>query len=476
MNRSDDTIAAIATAPGRSGIAVVRISGPESVSIANKIFSNNAEIFNNLNEIPSHRAIFGKVVDSSQQIVDEALLLVMRAPNSFTREDVVEIQCHGGRISAQRILRLALQNGARPAGPGEFSQRAFINGRLDLTQAEAILDLIHAQTERAAAAAVDQLEGGLSRKVQPVYDACITLAAQIEAGLDFPEDELSSLDSAGIERELQSIRDAVNELLSTFAEGRLLRDGAMAVICGEPNTGKSTLLNTLLQQDRAIVSDIPGTTRDSIEEPFNLDGFPLRLVDTAGLRQTGCAIEEQGIRRTNQLLDRADLVIHLIDATRPIEEIRDAQNNVRPYGTPKDRPDPSSKFQTTRLLVANKCDLIDAETRSALPEGILQMSLKTGEGVDALRGLLRDNIERGIEMSADSHATVSERHRGLLASARSEMETSLQISKHASPARDPSVELSVHVRAASQSLGEILGRECSDEILDAIFSQFCIGK
>lgn len=462
MNRFDDTIAAIATAPGQSGIAIVRISGPESVSVAERIFVHRAEIETKLSKLPSHRAVLGHIIDSDQRVIDEVLILVMRAPKSFTREDIVEIQCHGGGVTARRILRLVLLNGARQANPGEFTQRAFLNGRLDLTQAEAILDLIHAQTERAAASAVEQLEGGLTRTMQPIYEACIALAADIEASLDFPEDEIPPRDPASIRRELSRIERSVSDLLKTFTEGRLLREGAMAVICGAPNTGKSTLLNTLLEHDRAIVSDIPGTTRDSIEETIALDGFPLRLVDTAGLREAGCSIEEEGIRRTRHLISRADIVLHLLDATRPIreilQEIRDTQ------------------ILDTHLFIVNKCDLVRESALEKLPEWVWRMSLKTGAGVESLRATLREHIERGIDMRQDQHATISERHHTLLTRAQNAIEKALALSNTVSGRQDPSVEWSIHLRDAGEALGEILGRTYSDEILNAIFSRFCIGK
>ncbi len=317
MDYTTDTIAAMATPSGEGGIAIVRLSGPDTFRIIQTIFTPTGKPFA---EREPNTFAHGHIMDESCPI-DEVLVLIMRSPKSYTCEDMVEIQGHGGRISAQRILHQCTQHGARLAEPGEFTKRAFMNGRIDLLQAEAVGDLIHARSERAATIAMEQLRGGLSATVNTLYDDVLKASTNLEVSLDFSEEDICS---SVIENCTSCIMLSVNRLdnlLKSWTEGHVLREGASVVIIGNPNTGKSTLLNALLQQDRAIVTDQPGTTRDTLEESFVLQGIPIRLIDTAGIRETNCAIEKEGISRTRRVQNSADILLFLIDASQPLDGI-----------------------------------------------------------------------------------------------------------------------------------------------------------
>ena len=457
MQPNLDTIAAVATAPGQGGISIVRISGPESLKVADAVFRCAGPR-------PSQRAAFtfvpGQVVESDGREIDEALLLVFRAPHSFTREDVVELQGHGGPAVTRQVLRRVLDAGARAAEPGEFTRRAFLHGRIDLVQAEAVLDLIRARTDRAAAAALDQLQGGLTRQLTFIYEGLLLLAANLEATLDFSDQELPDDVLNGIAERIAGQEDGIKSLLASWNEGHLLRDGATVVIAGRPNVGKSTLLNALLGRNRAIVSDQPGTTRDTIEEGLVLQGIALNVVDTAGLRETDCAIEQEGIRRTEDRLSRADLYIYVVDSSQPV-----ADEDIKRI---------SSLDPTRCVVVANKQDLAGA-TSPALPAGYetVPTALTAGTGLDKLRDALLRKLHSGATSSVQ-HATISERHRQLLS-------TALLCVREANGlltgqgAADPALAAQA-LREAVAAVGQIIGREYHEELLDSIFSRFCIGK
>lgn len=446
-----DTIAAIATAPGEGGVAIVRISGPQCFAIADQVFSCAAPP-------PSRRPggtfVHGRVIEADGASLDECLLLIMRAPRSYTREDTVEIQGHGGPVVARRILDRVLEAGARSAEPGEFTKRAFLNGRLDLTQAEAVLDLIRARSDRAAAAAMDQLEGRLSREFNGLYDQLLTILGHIEATLDFSDQELPPNVLDPVAARLQELVGDMDRLLATWNEGHLLRDGATVVIVGRPNVGKSTLLNALLGRPRAIVSDVPGTTRDTIEEQVILGGYPITLVDTAGLRATQCSVEQEGIRRTQQELATADLCLYIIDASSA--------------------PDPDDQAMRTALdpaktiYVGNKCDI----SSIYYPSTIYTSSI-TGYGLDTLRAEIVRRLDAGIPHSTQ-HATISSRHRTLLSSARNSAGAALDRLKNSGT--EASDLIAEQLRDAADQLGQITGREVHDNLLETIFSRFCIGK
>ena len=451
-----ETIAAIATAPGAAGIAIVRISGPDALKVANQIFRCRAPL-------PSERLggtfVVGQVIDG-KEVIDQAILLIMKAPHSYTREDVVEIQGHGGDTCARRVLRAALAAGARPATPGEFTQRAFLNGHLDLVQAEAVLDLIHAKSDRAATAALKQLGGDLSSLLKECYDNYIRVAADLEATLDFPEDELPETVIPDLIERLTSVRKQMVSLQATWGEGHLLRDGAHVVISGKPNVGKSTLLNSLLGRNRAIVSNIPGTTRDTIEEDFILKGIPVRLVDTAGLRASSDEIEQIGVQRTKEKMKNADLHIHMIDATKEID-----QELIHTLSTlPREKT----------MILVNKKDLTKSLPKIPCGADVLYVSVLQTSCVDDVKEKIFQILSVNNNLSNRPQATVSERHRLLLSTALRETDEALHM---LSTRKDDSIPLvSSVIRQAIEQMGQIAGRVYHEELLDQIFSRFCIGK
>ena len=458
MKPIDDTIAAIATSLGEAGIAIVRVSGSDSFRIADTIFASSASP-------PSHRPsqsfVYGHIVDS-EGLIDEVLLLIMRSPRTYTCEDMIEIQGHGGPVSARRVLRCVLAEGARLAEPGEFTKRAFMNGRIDLVQAEAVLDLIHSRSERAAQAALDQLEGNLSLQFNAYYDHLVSIAADLEAALDFVEADIPLLVLDTQTKKLVTLQNDIQQLIASWDEGHLLRDGILAVISGSPNVGKSTLLNALLGTDRAIVSHVPGTTRDTIEEMIVLDGIPIRLVDTAGLRETGCEIEQKGMDRTRQQMKRADLQIHVMDLSKKPtdDEIQHLQH----------------LESAKSLIVFNKMDLAKHKEPPFLKKSITSVKtcLKDGQGLSEVRNAMRELIEAGIDMQTRPQALISERHRDLLILATTDIDEAIELLNRKS--EEVIVLAADCLRSALESIGQATGRIYGDELLDTIFSRFCVGK
>jgi len=455
MNDQPDTIAAIATAPGEAGIAIIRISGTESLTVADRIFSHAGEP-------PSHRppgAFMRGFVKSNERVLDEALLLVMRAPHSYTREDVVEIQCHGGFVSARRILQTILHEGARLAEPGEFTKRAFLNGRIDLVQAEAVLDLIRAQSDRSAAAAVEQLEGRLSNSFNDIYDKTLRVCADLEAALDFSEDDAPPVLIPDGIAQAHKILEQIRGILETWEEGHLLREGALVVISGRPNVGKSTLLNALLGRNRAIVSPIPGTTRDTLEETIILEGIPIRLVDTAGLRSTTCQIEQEGVRRARSHMQKADLHLYIIDASEPLDN--------------EDHSHLKSLKAEKAIVIINKIDL-GALIQEKDVAGFVHIKaqLNTGKG---LKEISKGIIERlGLTYSGQPRAVISERHKKILQKSFMDIKEALKILESG---QDGTIVLAAsRLRFAIESLGQITGKTYHAELLNSIFSRFCVGK
>ncbi len=454
-----DTIAAIATPPGEGGVGIVRVSGPDVWSIVDTIFAS-------LDKTPISQRdhgtfAYGKVLDAAGGEIDTGLALVMRAPKSYTCEDVVEIQGHGGAVGMRRILRRVLEAGARMAEPGEFTKRAFLNGRIDLVQAEGIFDLIRARSDRAASAAMEQMEGKLSRKFDAIYDAFLEVAANLETTLDFVEDELPDEVFSGIADLLDRTFMSLDKLLDTWDEGRLLREGARVVILGRPNAGKSTLLNVLLGFDRAIVSSTAGTTRDTIEEGFVLDGIPLRIIDTAGLRATDCEIEAEGIRRAEAHGQEAHLAIYLVDASQPLHE----EDRIR-----LERLTPEKS-----VVVLNKVDLGNQVERFGFQGSrIVETSLVKGVGIAALKRAMAETLEKGADLHAPPHAVISERHRQLLVKAHLEAKQGRELLNE--NVEENAVLASEHLRSALEYLGQVTGRVYHEELLDNIFSRFCIGK
>jgi tRNA modification GTPase len=456
---NDDTIAAIITAPGEAGVSIVRVSGPGALELADHVFQCAPPL-------PSRRKeytfVYGKIMEWGEE-VDEGLCLIFRAPRSYTAEDVVELQCHGGGATARRVLRACLHSGARPAEAGEFTRRAFLNGRIDLVQAEAVMDLVRSHSDRSQAAALEQLEGKLSGKINHLYDQLLLIAAQLEATLDFPEDELPDTVLSEIRKQIQEALTNIGVLLDTWNEGHVLRDGALVVLSGKPNVGKSTLLNTLLGHERAIVSDIPGTTRDSIEAEFQLEGIPMRLVDTAGLRESVDVIEQQGIHRTRKYLEKADLHMHVVDLSQPA----DAQT----YENFQDLIPGKS------LLVCNKSDLPRLFHVEQWPENIprVETALSRDIGYDALKNALKQLLSSSIDLSARPHAVISERHRRILEEVQTDLEQVKTLLE--AEAVEESLVLTIPgLRESLTRLGHITGREYHEDLLDQVFSTFCIGK
>ncbi len=454
MNTTD-TIAAIATPPGEGGVGIVRISGSKVWNIADEMFQTL--------EKPSLAKggtfLHGRVVDAVEKEIDDALCLIFRAPHSYTGEDTVEIQGHGGSVILKKILRRALEAGARMAEPGEFTKRAFLNGKMDLVQAEAVADLIHARSDRAAAAAIEQLEGSLSGQFNTLTDGLIDIAADLETTLDFIEDELPDEVFPTLGKKLDESFQTLENLLGTWDEGRLLRDGARVVIMGRPNAGKSTLFNALLGTDRAIVTDIAGTTRDVIEEGLVIDGIPLRILDTAGLREAECEIEREGIRRALAHSEAADIALYLIDSSQPVSA-EDAEH--------------LQKLEPSRtIVVLNKTDCRDPGFKFQISNfQPVETSLTSGVGIAELQAAISEKL--GGVSNTPVHAVISERHRNLLDQARAEL---LLARERLSGAEDETIALAAeHLRSALEYLGQITGRVYHDELLDNVFSRFCIGK
>ncbi len=454
---SNETIAAIATPPGEGGVGIVRLSGSNVWKIADEIFQSL--------ERPSSKEggtfMFGKITAADGTQIDEGLCLIFRAPRSYTGEDTIEIQGHGGSVVLKKILRRCLACGARMAEPGEFTRRAFLNGKMDLVQAEAVADLIHARSDRAARAAFEQLEGSLSGQFNSLYSRLVDIAADLETTLDFAEDELPDEVFPMLGKKLDAAFQTLENLLVTWDEGRLLRDGARVVIMGRPNAGKSTLFNALLGADRAIVTHFAGTTRDVIEEGLVLDGVPLRILDTAGLREAECEIEREGIRRARAHAGSADITLYLIDSSQPFAT-EDAGHlaQLKPERT---------------VVVLNKSDQRAGDCRLPLAGwNAVEASLIDGAGLDDIRRAIAARLEAGVDLHAPVHAVISERHRNLLERSRSEL---IRAREQLTGLEDEGVALAAeHLRDALEHLGLVTGRVYHDELLDNVFSRFCIGK
>jgi tRNA modification GTPase len=458
MNELADTIAAIATAPGEAGIAVIRISGPASLSVADAVFNVQGKP-------PSARAAgtfaHGFVVNPREKAehADEAVCLIFRAPRSYTGEDVVELQCHGGRHAAERTLRCVLNAGARLAEPGEFTRRAFLNGRMDLLQAEAVLDLIKARSDVAASMAVRQLDGVLTEWAQTCWENLISTLADLEVGLDFPDEDVPAVDNCRAAKQLEDTATSLSNMLETWGEGRLLREGALLVIAGQPNAGKSTLMNRLLNHDRSIVSDTPGTTRDVVEDMVVVNGVALRIADTAGLRDTDCTVEKEGIRRAKKAMQGADVVLYVVDGSVDVG-VNDLAH-LREAGIER------------TILVINKSDL-GVKYRAEWLTGIqtVPCSAKTGVGMDSLLATIAGRL--GSHIGGAHPVMISSRHKGILDGVLSHVVEARKILGK----RDSEglVLAASHLRSATELLGTMTGRNYTEDLLDSIFSRFCIGK
>lgn len=465
MNFPDDTIAAVSTPPGEGGIGIVRLSGKEAISIAGRIFVS--PVGKLPSGVRSHSVIYGFIKDpDTSEKIDEVIVTVMRAPRTYTREDVVEINCHGGMLPLRRILGSVISQGARPAEPGEFTKRAFLNGRVDLSQAEAVIDVIKARTEQAERMALQQLEGRLSAEITALRDIVAEACALIEAYIDFPEEEVELPDSADLISSMQDILDRLSALSRSFEEGRLFREGAAMAIVGKPNVGKSSLLNTLLKKDRAIVTDLPGTTRDIIEEGLNIDGIPVRIMDTAGIREARDLAEAEGIRRSLAAIEGADIILAVYDASRVLDQA--------------DRQIIEKVNKKKTITVINKWDIssagFDAEDNGLNIYPTVKISALRGEGIDVLKDtivtvLLSNNAMPGQDSAADLLIT-NVRHKQLVDDAFA----SLWKARGTFEKGEPLEVTALFLREALNSLGEIIGVVTTDDILNKIFAEFCIGK
>ncbi len=457
-----DTIAAISTAIGESGIGIVRMSGKDSLNIANKLFKGKK--VNRLMDAESRKLTYGYIVDPEKdEKIDEVLITFMKGPHTYTREDMVEIYCHGGIISVRRILELTLKNGARLADPGEFTKRAFLNGRLDLSQAEAVIDMINAKTDKSFKVSLNQLEGSLSIKIGEIRDILLDMIAHIEVSIDFPDEDIEEITYGDLEKNAKLVEKKIDVLLRTADRGRILRDGLNTVILGKPNVGKSSLLNAILKENRAIVTDIPGTTRDIIEEYVNIDGIPLKVVDTAGIRDTEDLVEKIGVDRAKDMVDRADLIIAVFDVSKALtEEDQDIINIIK---------------NKKAIVLLNKSDLpskYDEDyIRSLLPDKqIITTSITEGIGVEELVDAIKDMFYTG-EVDVESQIIVSNmRHKDQLIKAKKNIEDGLSGIRTNMPLDC----IEVDIRNCWDSLGEISGDTVGEDILDKIFSEFCIGK
>ena len=453
-----DTIAAISTPPGEGAIALVRVSGAKAIQIADKMFRGKEQP----SRFVSHVQHLGEIFSAENQLIDQVLLSIHRAPASYTGEDLVEISCHGGTLVSAKVLETCLQAGARAARPGEFTERAFLNGKMDLTQAEAVIDLIRARTDLALRSATEQLEGRLGNQIRDIRDELVALLAHINASIDFPEEGIAPDDGEMLCARLDVVRDKIAALLATADQGRVFREGVRVVIYGATNAGKSSLLNRLLGYDRVIVSDAHGTTRDTIEETVNLHGVPIRLLDTAGLRVSESDLEKEGIARTEKSLGLADLRLHIADSNVP----RPAHFNGR---TSLSDAETATEDGVSDILVLNKSDLPEDDDWKDFPA--VRISCLTGDGLPELQQEILARIRRQ-NLRPESAVAINTRHRDCLRRALESCDRARVALAEGVSSEYVAVDLDQALRA----IGEIIGIVDVEHILDSVFSQFCIGK
>jgi tRNA modification GTPase len=455
----DDTIVAIATPLGEGGLAVLRLSGAHAFTIADKCFAPIGKSSLLPSAAPTHSIQYGKILRDGK-VIDEVLLAVLRAPRTFTREDTVEISCHGGILPAKLVLDTLLAHGARLAEPGEFTKRAFLNGRIDLAQAEAVADVIHSRTELALAAANEQLAGKLSQRINKLRDDLMLALAHVEAHIDFPDEDIAPDTKQNLLRRMEDGIAFMDELLRTANEGQILRRGIRAAIVGRPNAGKSSLLNQLLGRDRAIVSPIAGTTRDTIEETANIRGLPVIFIDTAGLREARDEIEVEGIRRSRESLASAEFILHVLDASEPLTSAD--ENYLSEFAGKK------------RILVRNKIDLpVKLAFRSQNSEvQIVDVCSTSGKGIEALKDAIKALVWSGEIKAEMLQVAINSRHQDALNRARAAVRLAADALRD-----DVTLELiAFDLRIAANAVGEIVGKTTTEDLLDSIFSAFCIGK
>ncbi len=493
---TDDTIAAISTPLGHSGIGIVKISGKDAIKIADKIFLSPKN--KTLKQIPSHRIIYGHIinpvrkqdslsngVNSNKEIIDEALISVMRSPHTYTKEDVVEINCHGGPVPLRRILELVLKNGARLAEPGEFTKRAFLNGRIDLAQAEAVLDVINAMTEQSQKTAVEQLRGGLSKKIEAIKEKLIELTAFVEAYIDFPEEDIEPMSLTGMKERALKIQQSLRELIESSHYGMILREGLKTAIIGRPNVGKSSLLNALLEQDRAIVTEVPGTTRDVIEDYLNIQGLPVKIMDTAGIREVEDIAEKEGVKRSLFAMKDADLALIVLDGS---EDLHNTDRELIEKSNPQNTILVINKIDLPQKIKLKTIEMKHSKVRTKAYENkipthpplmkggrgdfqTVKISALKGTGLDELKDKILEAVLHGKPANGSGIVT-NIRHVHALERALKSINSFIkEIDKKTSPEF-----LSVELRESLDAIGEIIGITTPENILNRIFSNFCIGK
>ncbi len=456
ITREFDTIAAISTPLGEGAIGIVRLSGTDSFAIAQKIFKGK-----DLNKVASHTLNYGHIVDpQTEKVMDEVMVGAMKSPKTFTREDIIEINTHGGIAVTNEILQLAIREGARLAEPGEFTKRAFLNGRVDLTQAEAVIDIIRAKTDKAMNIAVKQLDGSLSDLINNTRQEILNTLAQVEVNIDYPEyDDVEEATTAVVREKTMEFEQLLTNLLRTARRGKILREGISTAIIGRPNVGKSSLLNNLLREDKAIVTDIAGTTRDVIEEYVNINGVPLKLIDTAGIRETDDIVEQIGVERSKKALKEADLVLLVLNASEPL--------------TAQDRQLLEISQDTNRIILLNKTDLPEVIETSELPEDVIRISVLKNQNIDKIEERINNLFfENAGLVEQDATYLSNARHISLIEKAVE----SLQAVNEGLELGMPVDLLQVDLTRTWEILGEITGDAAPDELITQLFSQFCLGK
>ncbi|HDI7566303.1 TPA: tRNA uridine-5-carboxymethylaminomethyl(34) synthesis GTPase MnmE [Staphylococcus aureus] len=456
-----DTITSISTPMGEGAIGIVRLSGPQAVEIADKLYKGK----HLLNDVPSHTINYGHIIDpESKEVVEEVMVSVLRAPKTFTREDIIEINCHGGILTINRVLELTMTYGARMAEPGEFTKRAFLNGRIDLSQAEAVMDFIRSKTDRASKVAMNQIEGRLSDLIKKQRQSILEILAQVEVNIDYPEyDDVEDATTEFLLEQSKEIKKEINRLLDTGAQGKIMREGLSTVIVGKPNVGKSSMLNNLIQDNKAIVTEVAGTTRDVLEEYVNVRGVPLRLVDTAGIRETEDIVEKIGVERSRKALSQADLILFVLNNNEAL-----TQEDYTLYEVVKNED---------VIVIVNKMDLeqnIDInEVKDMIGDTpLIQTSMLKQEGIDELEIQIRDLFFGGEVQNQDMTYVSNSRHISLLKQARQTIQDAIDAAESGVPMDMVQIDLT----RTWEILGEIIGETASDELIDQLFSQFCLGK
>lgn len=457
----EDTIAAISTPIGVGGIGIIRVSGKEAISIVDKIFK--AANKKSLTEVDSHTITYGHIISQSGKVLDEVLIMLMKAPKTFTREDVIEINCHGGPIPLNAVLMEVINAGARLADSGEFTKRAFLNGRIDLSQVEAIMDIIEAKTELSLSQAIGQLEGNLSKRIKAYQDTLIQIIARIEVSIDYPEYDQDEPITSDFEEELRVLNDELGDLLKTADTGKMIREGVKTAIVGRPNVGKSSLLNALLEENKAIVTDIPGTTRDVVEAYLNIDGIPYQLLDTAGIRETEDIVEQIGVERSKSSIEEADLVLMLMDSHAGLlDKDREILNQVKGKHV---------------IYALNKSDLESNITQEMLDQyfndgSVIRISAKAQSGLSELKQAMKQVVMKG-EAQVKNEATISnQRQKQALINAIKSLEKVIEAIEMGLPEDC----LAIDLHDAFGHLGMIVGESIKEEIINQLFSRFCLGK